>query len=169
MQTVLQGGAWAKPRACTVLLGSESAYKGVSRIVFQPRGLRLFLSNQSCMVIYPSTFSLMNQSSSILTNQKSAFWTTQTIRIGSPHLHEDGPIRGKGQDFSLFKSAALWLGECTFLSMKDWRLHFPVWGWNTKCVSPDQNEAEQTSAEQSCLAGEGPCPRAASRLGFISV
>lgn len=58
-----------------------SPYKGVPGILFQPIGLRLSPSNQSCATIYPPASSLTNQSGSILTNQDSTFWTNQTARI----------------------------------------------------------------------------------------
>ena len=35
--------------------------------------------------------SLTNQSGFILTNQESAYWTNQTVKICDPHLYEDGP------------------------------------------------------------------------------
>lgn len=38
---------------------------------------------------------------SILTNQDSASWTNQTVKIWSLHLHEDGPIRNQGRDLSV--------------------------------------------------------------------
>lgn len=58
-----------------------SPYKGVSWIVFQPIGLRLSLSNQSCTAISLLASSLNNQTGSIPTDQYDAFWTNQTVSI----------------------------------------------------------------------------------------
>lgn len=72
-QTALLG------ETCTKLPGFEPnlIYQAVSRIVFQPTGRRLSLSNYSCAAVvqlYPTSASLpTNQSVSILTNQDSAF------------------------------------------------------------------------------------------------
>lgn len=50
---------------------------------------------------------------SILTNQDSTLWSNQTVRLWSPHLHKNGPVRDysgtsrgplrtRGRDFSLY-------------------------------------------------------------------
>ena len=47
---------------------------------------------------------LMNQGSSILTDEDNAFWSNQTAKIWSPHLHEDGPNQGAGAGTSVYIS-----------------------------------------------------------------
>lgn len=100
----------------------------------------------------PQTSSLTSQSSPILTNQGSAFWTNQTVKILSPHLHMSGPIQDQRRDFSLHKSAPNWLKVCTFLCTEDC---FPDWTWKTEDIS-----LVWTGVEQSCLAGDGLHSRA---------
>ena len=65
-----------------------------------------------------------NQSSSIPTNQDSAFWITQTVTIWSPHLHEKETTVGEGGGWrkgsSLYKPASVlsWWGPHPF-SIRD--------------------------------------------------
>ncbi|KAF6078369.1 hypothetical protein HJG60_009213 [Phyllostomus discolor] len=43
----------------------------------------------------------ISQNDSVPTNQDSTFWTNQTVKTWSPHLHEDRPIRDHGRDSCL--------------------------------------------------------------------
>ena len=103
----------------------NQTYRDVPGIVFQPIRLRLSLSNWSCAAISPSACSLTKQSRSILTNQDCAFLTNQTVRIWSPYLHKNDPIRDWGRDISLYKSPLLWLREHTFPLHLGLKIAFP--------------------------------------------
>ena len=83
------------------------------------------------------------QNSSIPTNQDSAFWANQTVRIWSPHLHETGQPGSKGKDFA-FMSQVPWLELKHQMSVLE------------------QTNVDQSRPMQSCLAKEGPGPRVTS-------
>ena len=97
MQITLQVHRTTSPHCAPVVWASP--YKGVSGTVFQPTELRLSLSNQSGTAIPLPTTSMFTEQwdQLILTNQDSAFWTTGTVRIWSPHLHGETQIRYQGQ------------------------------------------------------------------------
>ena len=78
----------------TVLRPLASPYKGVPGILFQPIGLRLSFSSQSCAALSSSP---TNQNGSIWDSIFFFFWTNQTARIWSLYLHEVRPIRIQGR------------------------------------------------------------------------
>ena len=114
-------------------------------------------SNWSCSLMSPSTYSLTNQSNSILIHQDSAFLTNLTARIWSSHLRNYGPI--KDQKGRLCKSAPLGLGECPSLPPK-----------TNVCISLARRSTQSRwrRPEQSCPAKEEPHPWAALPQGLFT-
>lgn len=112
---MFQGEACTKfPASCTELWAClhcvpacwANPYKGVVGIIFQP--IRDFPGPVSYPAISFSIFK--EQPEQLHSNQTGqCFLSIQTVRIWRPHLHEDGPIKDQGRDFSVYKSAPLCL------------------------------------------------------------
>ena len=120
----------------TTLLHSASAiwtnpYEGSPGVLFQPTGLRLFPSNQSCAA-------LTNQGDSILTNQRTSAYISQLPwGLGSV----------------LWKHTFHWcLGKVTYWLELEHQRCLPGAEWNRW----EQTFEGRTMAEQSCPAEEGP-------------
>lgn len=146
MQSALKGEACSELPACIVFLLPEPA------LIEELLELHF---NQ-----FPSS---TNQSGSILTNQDSGFffWTSQTWRIWSPHLHEERPIRDQGQ--GLFSIQVSSIRGFPFPLMRRENYMSLDGGESPKTsISLDQSweTAEQSKAELS--SQKGPLSRAPS-------
>ena len=113
-------------------------------------------SNWSCSLMSPSTYSLTNQSNSILIHQDSAFLTNRTARIWSSHLRDYGPI--KDQKWRHISASQLLLGLGNALPFH-LRLTsaFPWQGGAHRAGGGDQSRAVQPKKN---LTPGLPCLRA---------
>ena len=131
----------------------------------------MFLPPELALIKDPPASVLTNQSYSVLTNQDSAFWTHHTSRIRSPHLNENGPIRGQRQHSVYIHQLPLGSGS----------VHFPFPPRIENCVSPagaetpkkpQQTRADRrvwNRAEQLTEAGEAQQSRATLPQGNLTV
>lgn len=139
--------AWSSPPAQCFCYWSQPVWR-TSWNPISPTGLRLFLQLELHRHILISFFT--DQSEWLYSHQSEKCPLNQSNWWFEVLICEDRPIGDQGQDFSLSKSASsLWLWELTFPF--HWRLHFPVWSWNTEDASLGQSRWVQ-----SRLAGSRP-------------
>lgn len=98
-----------------------------------------------CSDILICTFT--DQSGSVPINQDSAFWTDQTVRIQSSHLHNNGPIRNKGRITFLYKPASPSSQPCTLSVSIE------------KCIKAEAaalelNSLSQADSHMNCITAE---------------
>lgn len=85
--------------ACTVPALGASPYKGVPGIITINRTDAFPIQSELCPSINPG--------GSVLTNQDSACWTNQTLRIWGSHLQEDRSIKNHGWKLLSIETSSL--------------------------------------------------------------
>ena len=113
------------PELCVSTIRART-YKGVPGILFQPVGLTEACPIQSRLRGYSLSNIFTYQSEQLYSEQSGKRLLDQQVaRTGSPHLHEDRPIRDQGHGLLYVKvSSSLALRE-----------HFPLPQRTEGCVS----------------------------------